>query len=110
MTKDELLQKTQQFQRKIKDLQAHIAELNQEIRLLNQTYIKEHAKFEIKEKVKISFLDIFGGVFKEEFAFVSDIYMNGTDLKYSFKKCKKDGTMSLLDLDTRFIDCNVYKL
>ena len=110
MTQEELLQKKQQFQRKIKDLQTHIAELNQEIRLLNQTYIKEHAKFEIREKVKISFLNGFGDVFKEEFAFVSDIYMAGTDLKYSFKKCKKDGTISQQNLDTLFIDCNVDKL
>lgn len=110
MTKEEFSQKKQQFEKKITDLQPYISELNQEIRLLKQAYIKEYAEFKMHEKVKISIFDEIndGDVFM--YAFVSDIYLRGMDIKYNFKKCKKDGTMSHQNLQLYFIDYNIFKI
>jgi len=84
MSKDELKEKVNEFEEQIKQLRKQVLDVK-------QSYILEHAEFEIDEKVVIN-----KGMKNERFGFVR-AYKLGWDFRisYDINKTKKDGTRSM---------------
>lgn len=89
----------EQFKKAINDRESQIKNLKRDVDELRKTYIIEHAKFSIGEKVTV-IENTWDGSFKQSHtAFISDAKVNyGGDINYSFVKCKKDGTRSSIKL------------
>lgn len=67
---------------------------------IKRSYISEHRKFSIDDKVKVTYKD---GYSTEAFIVGCGIHDNG-DLYYSMKSVKKDGSKSSHRLPTRWED------
>ena len=77
-----------------------IENLNNELKRVEQQFIDSNKEFDIGDKVKITHVNG-----KEEFAFVSNIIVSYMDkVDYNFKKIKKDGTMSSINIYDWFED------
>lgn len=89
----------EQFKKAINDRESHIKNLRKEIAELTETYLNEHTKFEIGEKVLLVETN-WNGVVKEQIAFISKMWTTDGKINYNFHKAKKDGTPSQMKLYT----------
>jgi hypothetical protein len=84
----------EQFKKAINDRHSHIKTLEKEIAELRDTYLNEHAKFEIGEKV-IVIQKNWNDRVDQGIAFINRMWAQDSGkIEYRFNKPKKDGTMS----------------
>jgi hypothetical protein len=86
MTKDQYLKSKN-------DKESQINNLQQQLRELDETYIKEHSRFEVGEKVLLTEEET--GLEKTHTLFIHAIHISRKGVvRYDYKKCKPDGTKS----------------
>ena len=99
-TKIRIMTKLEYIENK-KKIEDQIRDLRQQLRSLESEYIESNRLFKDGEKVKVT--NTSNG--KERFAFVYGYTIRSNyKLKSNLKKCKKDGTMSKVDLFLYYTD------